>query len=475
MAKVQPLPQATLDEQAIDDAVLRMESRLEKLPPQSLEAEQALLGGLLIDSQAYYKVVDLLAPEHFYRYPHQLIYEAMLALITQREPVDIITVCETLEHLEHLETVGGRAYISDLAASVLTTENIDNYAKLIRNKALLRQLITIGSSIVGLAYDSQHADAAIDKAQGDIFQLAQQGITNTALTQIAQVLPTVFTQIEERVANKGTPMGVPTGYYDLDMYTSGFQRSDLIILAARPSMGKTAFCLNIAANVALRANEPVLIFSLEMSKEQLVQRMLCAEAEIDAQRIRSGEVTEHDFGRLAMAMGKLGDSPVYIDDTPGLTVMELRAKARRIQTQLGKPLGMVVIDYLQLMEGSGSQKAGDNRTLEISAISRGLKATARELSCPVMALSQLSRAVESRQDKKPMLSDLRESGSIEQDADIVMFIYRDEYYNKETERPGTADIIIAKQRNGPVGEVSLLFRHNITKFVNPLDSARMVH
>jgi replicative DNA helicase len=472
MAKPRTKPVA-LDEQGIDEAVLKLESRLEKIPPQSLEAEQALLGGLLVDPHAFNQVADIVASNQFYRYPHQLIYEAMLALFNQSEPVDVITVSEQLLAKEQLDQAGGRAYVSDLALSVLTTENIRTYAQMVRDKAMLRQLIQTGTDIVATAYEAESAQVAIDQAQSEVFKLAQFGMPEE-LIHIKDILPTSFSQIEERAMNKGSLMGIATGFYDLDQYTSGLQKSDLVILAARPSMGKTAFCLNIASNVALRANEAVLLFSLEMSKEQLVQRLLCAEAEIDAQRIRSGEITDHDFGRIASAMGRLGEAPLFIDDSPGLTVMELRAKARKAQAEVGGKLGLIVIDYLQLMEGSAGQKGNDNRVLEISAISRGLKATARELQCPVIALSQLSRAVESRQDKKPMLSDLRESGSIEQDADIVMFIYRDEYYNKETERPGTADIIIAKQRNGPVGEVSLLFRHNITKFVNPLDSARMV-
>ena len=462
-----------LDEQGIDEAVLKLENRLEKVPPQSLEAEQALLGGLLVDPHAFNHVADIVASNQFYRYQHTLIYDAMLALFNQSEPVDVITVSEQLLAKDLLEQAGGRAYVSDLALSILTTENIRTYAQMVRDKAMLRQLIQTGTDIVATAYEAESAQVAIDQAQSEVFKLAQFGMPDE-LKHIGEILPTSFRQIEERSENKGTLMGVATGFYDLDQYTSGLQRSDLIILAARPSMGKTALCLNIASNVALKANEAVLVFSLEMSKEQLVQRLLCAEAEIDAQRIRSGEINTPDFERLAKAMGNLGEAPLFIDDSPGLTVMELRAKARKAQAEVGGKLGLIVVDYLQLMEGSAGQKGNDNRVLEISAISRGLKATARELQCPVIALSQLSRAVESRQDKKPMLSDLRESGSIEQDADIVMFIYRDEYYNKETERPGTADIIIAKQRNGPVGEVSLLFRHNITKFVNPLDSARMV-
>lgn len=439
------------------------------VPPNSVEAEQAVLGGILFSPDSFNKVIELIRPDDFYRGAHKHIYEAMSELSSRSEPIDIITVSEMLNDKELLDVSGGRPYLMDLAMAVSTAENVVYYAKIIRNKALLRQLITAGNDIASNCYETTDAESAIDKAQQSIFEIAQHGMPND-LTHIKDILPASFDQIEERCANKGSLMGVGTGFYDLDAYTSGLQKSDLIILAARPSMGKTAFCLNIVTHVALREQKPVLVFSLEMGKEQLVLRMLCAEAEIDAQKIRTGEMAEHEFSKLHQAMGKLGDAPIYIDDTPGLTVMEMRAKARKVQMESGGDLGLIVIDYLQLMQGSsGSSGNESNRAQEISAISRGLKGLARELKVPVMSLSQLSRAVESRQDKKPMLSDLRESGAIEQDADLVMFIYRDEYYNKESERPGTADIIIAKQRNGPVGEISLLFRHNITRFLNPAD------
>ncbi|MGE0200648.1 MAG: replicative DNA helicase [Candidatus Melainabacteria bacterium] len=453
-------PYTPLEDSALD-------SPFERIPPQSLEAEQGVLGAALVNPDVLNQIVEIIKPADFYRQAHQLIYEAVLSLFDKNEPVDIITVSETLNDKGLLDAAGGRSYINDLAMSIVTTENAAYYARIIHAKATLRHLVSAGTDIVVTAYDAEDAETAVDQAQQTIFQIAQRGLGDE-LTHIKDVLPASYEQIEDRFNNKGSLMGVSTGFYDLDNYTSGLQKSDLIILAARPSMGKTAFCLNILANVALKEMKPVLMFSLEMSKEQLVLRMLCSEAEIDAQRIRTGEITEQDFARLSMAMGKLGEAPIYIDDTPGMSVMEMRAKARKIMMETGE-LGMIVIDYLQLMENkSGNAKSGgDNRVQEISAISRGLKGIARELKVPVIALSQLSRAVESRQDKKPMLSDLRESGSIEQDADIVMFIYRDEYYNKESDRPGTADIIIAKQRNGPVGEFSLYFRHNITRFVNP--------
>ncbi len=447
-------------------------SPFERVPPQSLEAEQALLGGVMVDMDALNRVVEIIKAGDFYRHAHQQIFEAVLSLFEKSEPVDIITVSEHLSDKGLLEAAGGRAYINDLAASIATTANIQYYAELIRDKSLLRQLIQAGTEIVYTAYETEEAEDAIDMAQQSIFNIAQTGLTED-IVHIRDVLPTSYEQIEERFENKGSLMGVATGFYDLDNYTSGLQQSDLVILAARPSMGKTAFCLNILTHVALREKKPVLMFSLEMSKEQLALRMLCSEAEIDAQRIRTGELTMKDFEKLSRAMGTLSDAPIYIIDSPGLSVMELRAKSRKVMLEAGE-LGLIIIDYLQLMENRSSGKGGfggsDNRVQEISAISRGLKACARELKVPVIALSQLSRAVESRQDKKPMLSDLRESGSIEQDADLVMFIYRDEYYNKESERPGVADIIIAKQRNGPVGEFPLLFRHNITKFLNPVEN-----
>lgn len=446
-------------------------SVLDRIPPHSVEAEQAVLGGILVDSNSLTELLDTLKPKHFYRPAHLKLFTAMVELFERGEPVDLISVSEWLADREELHLAGGRAYINDLALSVVTTEHLGYYAKLIRGKAILRELIQAGHHVVATAFEEADAAVAVDKAQQAVFAVAQQGM-GADLACIQDILPTTFEQIEERHLNKGSLMGVSSGFYDLDNYLSGFQKSDLIILAARPSMGKTAFCLNIVTHVALKEKKPVLFFSLEMSKEQLVQRMLCAEAEIDAQRIRTGEINEQDFQKLSRAMGELGDSPIYIDDTASMSVMEMRAKARKLMMERGgEPIGMIVIDYLQLMEGKSSSSGGggENRQNEIAAISRGLKGLARELKCPVIALSQLSRAVESRIDKKPMLSDLRESGSIEQDADVVMFIYRDEYYNPETDRPGIADIIIAKQRNGPVGNIQLIFRNNITRFLNPLD------
>lgn len=442
----------------------------DRLPPQSLEAEQAVLAGIFIDPQAITQVVEIVKPKDFYHPKYHILYQGMLALFDRNEPIDIITLSEWLKGENLLEEIGGRGFINDVAMSSLTAANIVYYAEIVRDKSLLRQLVHAAGEIAATAYEETQAETAIDQAQQILFQVTQNGLQED-FTHIKDVLPVSFEQIEERHANKGTLMGTASGFYDLDQLTSGFQKSDLIILAARPSMGKTALCLNMATHVALRERKPVLVFSLEMSKEQIVLRMLCSEAEIDAQRIRTGEITEHDFQKLSVAMGKLGDASLYIDDSPALSAMEMRAKARKLMMETGGDLGLVVIDYLQLMEGpSAGGGGGDNRVQEISAISRGLKSLARELRVPVIALSQLSRAVESRQDKRPMLSDLRESGAIEQDADLVMFIYRDEYYNPDTDRAGTADVIIAKQRNGPVGNISLLFRHNYTKFLNPKDA-----
>lgn len=437
---------------------------LDRIPPQSLDAEQAVLGGLLVDPDAILKVVEILKPNDFYRTAHREIYHAITTLFNKTEPVDIVTVSQELENQGQLELAGGRSYINELAIAVTTTENVAYYSRIIHDKAILRSLIQIGTQIVYEAYEEVDADIAIDNAEQLIFKLVQQG-GNEDLVALSDVLPTTYEQIEERYNNRGSLLGVSSGFRDLDVMTSGFQKSDLIIVAARPSMGKTAFCLNIASHAAVQEKRPVLIFSLEMSKEQLAQRMICSEAEIDAQRIRTGEMNPLDFQKISAAMGSLGDSPVFIDDTPAISLMALRAKARKLKMERGD-LGLIIIDYLQLMEyreAAGSK--GDNRVQEISAISRGLKNIARELKVPVIALSQLSRAVESRQEKKPMLSDLRESGSIEQDADLVIFLYRDEYYTKElSEKPGIASVIISKQRNGPVGEVELLFQGNITRF-----------
>lgn len=441
------------------------DEKVERLPPQSIEAEQAVIGSLLVDHNSIARVVETLRPDSFYKQSHRLIYSSVLKLFNNNDPIDIVTVSEHLRDIDKLELVGGRAYINDLALSVITSANLEYYAKIVTEKAVLRELIKAGSEIAALGYEDEHIDKAVDSAEQLIFSISQRKTANN-LTHIGELVVSGYNLIEKRYNNKDELTGVPTGFYDLDGLTAGFQPSDLIILAARPSMGKTAFCLNIAQEVGIRRKLPVAIFSLEMSKEQLVQRMLCSEAEIDSGRLRTGHMHVDDWTKLAKAMGEMGDCPIFIDDTAGATVTDIRAKCRRLCMEHNN-LGLIIIDYLQLMEGSGSKKGDRNQ--EISQISRGLKNLARELKTPVIALSQLSRAVESRQNKKPMLSDLRESGSIEQDADIVMFIYRDEYYNPDAlDNKGKAEIIIAKQRNGPVGSVDLLFHGSITKFKNPV-------
>ncbi|HEY9682659.1 MAG TPA: replicative DNA helicase [Oculatellaceae cyanobacterium] len=437
------------------------DTNIERLPPQSLDAEQAVLGALLVSPDGLPRIVDILEADNFYRKAHQVIYAAMLDLFDHNEPIDIVTISQYLKDEGKLENVGGRQYITDLALSVATTANLEYYAKVVAEKALLRNLIKAGTEIVGSCYEETDADVALDKAEHMIFTLAQRRSMNS-LVHIKDVVETSFRKIEERYENRDALSGVPSGFYDLDAMTSGWQPSDLVILAARPSMGKTAFVLNLAQHCAVEAGLPCAIFSLEMSKEQLVQRMLCAEAKIDANRLRTGHMHTNDWTHLAMAMGRLGEAPVFIDDSAMLNALEIRAKCRRLKSEM-KGLGLVIIDYIQLMSG---RKTTDNRVQEVSEISRSLKQLAREIHVPVIALSQLSRAVEARQNKRPMLSDLRESGSIEQDADLVMFIYRDEYYNPETEQRGEAEIIIAKQRNGPVGTVELLYQSSITRFLN---------
>lgn len=437
------------------------DSSLDRLPPQSLDSEQAVIGGLLVSGDAITRVIDLLEPEHFYRKAHTVIYAAMLDLFDKNEPIDIVTVSQYLKDEGKLENIGGRQYITDLSLSVATTANLEYYARIVQEKALLRSLIKAGTEIVSTSYEEPDADAAIDRAEHLIFNLAQRR-SMQQLIHIKNIVEASFQRIEQRYENRDSLSGVPSGFYDLDALTSGFQQSDLIIVAARPSMGKTALCLTVAQHVAIDQKIPVAIFSLEMSKEQLVQRMLCSEASIDANRLRTGHLHTNDWTHLAMAMGRLGEAPIFIDDSALLNVLEIRAKARRLKAEM-KGLGLIIVDYIQLLQG---RKQTDNRVQEVSEISRSLKTLAREIDVPVIALSQLSRAVEARQNKRPMLSDLRESGSIEQDADIVMFIYRDDYYNPESERRGEAEIIIAKQRNGPTGTVDLLYQSSITRFLN---------
>ncbi|WP_442604557.1 replicative DNA helicase [Paenibacillus sp. KN14-4R] len=432
----------------------------DRVLPQNTEAEQAVLGAILLDSDALITAMERVATEDFYRPSHQRIYETMLELSDENEPIDLITLTARLQDKGVLEDIGGVSYLSDLASAVPTSANIDYYAQIVEEKSMLRRLIRAATQIVSNGYaSSDDVGAMLSEAEARIFEISQRRATS-GFVSIRDVLMEVFEKVEILYSNKGGNTGIPSGFPDLDKMTAGFQRSDLIIVAARPSVGKTAFALNIAQNVGVRAKETVAIFSLEMGAAQLVQRMICAEANVDATRLRSGNLESEDWEKLTMAIGSLSEANIYIDDSPAVTVADIRAKCRRLKQERG--LGMILIDYLQLIHGRGK---GDNRQQEVSEISRTLKQIARELNVPVIALSQLSRGVEQRQDKRPMMSDLRESGSIEQDADIVSFLYRDDYYDKESEKKNIIEIIIAKQRNGPVGTVELVFLKNYNKFV----------
>ncbi len=432
----------------------------DRLPPHNLDAEQAVLGAILMDSQVLTLVAERLRPEDFYRQGHQRLFQAMLDVAERGEPVDLVTVAAELQKSKQLEEVGGVSYLTELADSVPTSAHADHYARIVEEKAILRRLIRTATQIAASGYTGGDDVAEIlDDAERKILDISQRRIRK-AFLPIRDILMDTYERIEQMHENQGELTGIPTGFPDLDRMTSGLQRSDLIILAARPSMGKTAFALNLAQNVAIHAGETVAIFNMEMPAIQMVQRMLSAEGNIDAQVFRTGNLDEEDWEKLTMAIGTLAEVPIFIDDTPGLTVFDIRAKLRRLQAEHG--LGLVVIDYLQLIRGRG----GESRQQEISEISRSLKLLARELDVPVIALSQLSRAVEQRQDKRPMLSDLRESGSIEQDADIVAFLYRDDYYDEESERKNIMELIIGKHRNGPVGKVELLFLKNYNKFLS---------
>ncbi len=433
----------------------------DRLPPHNLEAEQAVLGAILIEPSVLLTVNERIKAEDFYRQGHQKLFQAMNELAQKGQPVDIVTLTAVLEDQKWLEEVGGVAYLTELAGTVPTAANVDYYAQIVEKKAILRRIIRTATQIATLGYNSgDDVTSIIDEAERRILDISQRRMRG-GFVQIGEILMDSFEQIEAMYNNKKGLKGIPSGFVDLDRMTSGFQRSDLIILAARPSMGKTAFALNLAQNVALRAGKTVAIFNLEMSAQQLVTRILSAEANIDAQAFRTGSLKEEDWEKLTMAIGALSDAPIYIDDTPGLTVFDIRSKLRRLHAE--REIGLVLIDYLQLISGRNN---GESRQQEISEISRSLKLMAREFDVPVIALSQLSRAVEQRQDKRPMLSDLRESGSIEQDADIVAFLYRDDYYNEDSEKKNIAELIIGKQRNGPVGKVELLFLKNYNKFLS---------
>ncbi|MDQ0201003.1 replicative DNA helicase [Neobacillus ginsengisoli] len=434
----------------------------DRLPPQNIEAEQAVLGAIFLEPSSLTMASEILIPEDFYRAAHQKIFNVMLKLNDLGKAVDLITVTEELAAAKLLEDTGGVSYLSDLAGSVPTAANIEYYARIVEEKSLLRRLIRTATGIASDGYSREdEVEALLSEAEKSILEVAQRKNAG-AFHNIKDVLVRTYDNIELMHNRVGDITGLETGFVELDRMTAGFQRNDLIIVGARPSVGKTAFALNIAQNVAKKTGENIAIFSLEMGAEQLVMRLLCAEGNIDAQRLRTGSLTDEDWGKLTMAMGSLASSGIFIDDTPGVRISDIRSKCRRLKQEHG--LGMILIDYLQLILGSG--RSGENRQQEVSEISRSLKQLARELQVPVIALSQLSRGVEQRQDKRPMMSDIRESGSIEQDADIVAFLYRDDYYDKESEAKNIIEIIIAKQRNGPTGTVQLAFVKEYNKFVN---------
>ena len=431
-----------------------------RVPPHSVEAERAVLAGLILRPSAMGQIAPMLHPEDFYLPAHQTLYAAALGLHTDNRPVDLVTLAEHLRDQGSLEQAGGAAYIADLAQSHVSAANAEYYAKLVRDKSIQRGLIEAGAKIVSTGFDtSKDLAGLIDEAEQSVMAVSSRtssGGFRPVQALVGDVVDAVLKPAE------GGITGLATGYPELDAITRGLQPSDLILIAARPSMGKTAFVLNITDYIAVRRQKTCLIFSLEMSKEQLVNRMLSMESNVDSQKLRTGTLTDADWDAVVEGIGTIGSSKLVIDDTPGISIMELRSKCRKVKLEHG--LDLVMIDYLQLMSGSG--KNGDNRQQEISEISRSLKAIARELSVPVIALSQLSRACETRTDHRPMLSDLRESGAIEQDADVVMFLYRDDYYNKDTDNPNTAEVIIAKQRNGPIGTVYLGWKPELTRFVN---------
>jgi replicative DNA helicase len=446
----------------VDDEVARL-----RVPPHAIAAEQRVLGGLLLDNGAWDRAGDLLTDGDFYRYEHRLIYAAIGALVNATKPADVITVYEQLQNLGKGEECGGLAYLNALAQSVPSAANLRRYAEIVRERAILRKLIEASDQIATTAFNPQGRAVSqiLDEAEGRIFKIGEEGSRTKqgfhSMDQLVMQLIDRVTELHENGAEEVT--GVRSGFYDFDRMTAGLQPGDLVVLAARPSMGKTALALNIGEHVAVQEGLPVVVFSMEMGASQLALRMVGSLGRIDQQHLRTGALRDDAWGRLSEATERLSKASMFIDETPALNPAELRARARRQARQCGR-LGLIIVDYLQLMSGSSS--SDENRATELGEISRGLKALAKELQCPVVALSQLNRSVESRNDKRPMMSDLRESGAIEQDADVIMFIYRDEYYNKESKEPGVAEIIIAKQRNGPVGTVKLTFLKTMTRFEN---------
>jgi len=433
-----------------------------RVPPHSQEAEESVLGALLTDHEAFDRIADLVVATDFYVERHVRIFAAISSLQTQARPADVITVTEALKQSGELQRVGGTAYLVELAERVVTSANVDHYARLVHDKAILRRLIRTSTEILSGAYESRGSTRDfLDKAETAIFEISSD-FSGTALRRLDTLISATVERIEMLFERKSDVTGVATGYYDLDRMTAGLQPSDLIIVAGRPSMGKTSFVLNIAEYAAGECNVGVGIFSMEMASDQLVMRMLCSQAEIDNSRVRTGNLRDRDIKNIALTAGKLGGAPIYIDDTPAQTVLEIRAKARRLKHDAQAGLGLIIIDYLQLMRGAGE----DSREQEISAISRSLKALAKELKIPIVALSQLNRQVELRSDKRPSMADLRESGALEQDADVIVFLYRDEQYNSDTAEPGVAEIIVSKQRNGPTGTVRLMFDKAYARFRN---------
>lgn len=433
-----------------------------KLPPQNIDAEMSLLGAVLIDDETLADISEHVKPYDFYDKRHGIIFDAIMRLYERNKPVDLLTLTDELKRKKQLDDIGGSAYLTELTNYVPTAAHAESYAEIVAQKAVRRRLIKASADISELGYDEENStDELLQQAEAELFAVSDQSLKQD-LISLESILTDSFDRIEELHRNKGSLRGIRTGYRDLDNMTAGLQRSDLVILAARPAMGKTTLVTNLAYNVATIAKQPVLFFSLEMSKEQLVDRMLADASGVDAWNIRTGNLSDEDFAKLSEAMGEMSEAPIYIDDTPGVSVLEMRTKARRAAHE--QPLGLIIVDYLQLMQGSG--RSDGNRVQEVSEISRGLKLIARELNVPVIALSQLSRSVESRSPQIPQLADLRESGSIEQDADIVMFIYREAYYNPDTDRENITDLIIAKHRNGPVGKVELYFHPERLRFMS---------
>jgi len=435
---------------------------LDRTPPYNLEAEQALLGSMLLSREAIAICAETIKPEYFYKTAHKHIYSSIIELFDKGDPVDIVTLSEKLSTKNLLDEIGGPGYLADLVSNLLTPANVQYYAKLIEESALFRKLIEVGTEIVEIGFSKENIEDALDRAERLVFEIAQKR-SRKGFVRISDALTSTFEMIDKSFQKKSGITGEPSGFKDLDFLTAGFQPSDLIVIAARPSMGKTAFCLNLARYLSGQPGKAVGIFSLEMSKEQLAQRLICAESMIDIHNLRTGNIQDHEWPKLTRALSKLSECNLYIDDTPNISMLEMRAKSRKLKSET--PLSLLIVDYLQLMQG----KKSENRVQEVAEIARSLKALAREIEVPIIALSQLSRAVESRTEKRPVLSDLRESGEIEQIADVVAFIYRDEYYNPKSEKKRIAEIIIAKQRNGPLGKVELVFLKEQAKFVNKDD------